>query len=1476
MAEKEKLRYQNDGARDVVDIWSDAIRQYQGIGGKDLKGRFDQFKSVDSLVDFGCKEMEGFHAFRYDGTKVSKLRGLFKDSMWLIEGGMQQVVAAATPAFPPAAAVGTALTYMLSACKEVSADYDIVTTFFVDFTMFLRRMKILEKRLPKQGAFHDCVFDVFASLLKMCGIATKYIELKRFKKWVTALFKGGDQELVDSRKNMDTTMRNLQDATQKAILGNTVELQQSGEETRALLEQMEQELQENSESSKRMMEEQFSMLKEITEKQNSIFNDVRKLLEFEQDRRKNEALTKQSGTKSSGSTKPPTSNSVRVNFGWSTDPEKEYQVLQHSLIPETGNWIFEEPEWKAWVEQAEDNDVSPILAVSGHRGVGKSHLAASIYDHLKSVAGETTCVAHYYFREDTKDLGDFYNAINWTVVQIAERNANLCDRINKHVSQEDVEWDGDNWEDVWNLFVRPLFPKTSKYQLKIVLDGIDEVRAPVGQGELLDWMRAVKGNKESNISIVCTLRDTTVGENNLLAQVEEIGTESISITKEKQISDTKALIWGRLNGDVGLIKFDPYVKQRIATRIEETADCMLYAEHMLRHFSMIGRAHLVLKQLKHSMPKNLEDCYDAILHGLEQKSGASQLEGLKSLLAWLSFSYRPLTLSDSLQLLKVVFGSPLDLESELQGNQLARVLKIADRDERESSDTETGGVIVNTDEDPDAKYNDSDLPLKFLGRSMRDYFRQSQDVAEGLRTPAPVAHRKIFLVCCDIICGRIEVEDESLRSYAGRTWAYHLSWCAFAANSNGDTAACLQGLGNIMTNAHGAASFFRHHGVDYEEIHKNHGDEWPIKDFRDDLLMQHMAWCADLISKSSSDLLSQNTRDWAKSTLVDWRNAFVPLARAHITDWLQTADTESATASYKFSRTCISLTPQHTLFKKTLGSEDDARYKEDEIIGISKAFDDVPKTGNASWAIAAILEQSRHYDTALTTISDAVDDLSDNPVNSEGFRMLHLLATIRNSLKDYEDAQNSITRALSCQDSVSPEHVRRAYVAQAEIYSNLDNADEAINSYEKARQVSSTEPLRGEFLRSEFDAWNENGRAIELMKNKWTLHERLEWMTWSYDYYEGHHNDFMFAAVDANECAFVSETYEEIISLLDNFDAGMPLRNNFARWLRLSSGDLELPKKQVLAILDSTLTDNNSESYRLTNEDPESVFNNALVFSSNIIYEQFRATADRPTKARLFEEAKGLMSRQLAHAVVLKKSWLVYHKVVLARMARKLGPLHEFEEFLDQAFNETLDALMDDVAWNDQMNLELLSHVLSSLNGLEREAEIAFSAWFSKLEVEDEGTKNDVDGDENLSSGDRLQDDEDEEDESEDEDDRPLPKDEGDLTGYKSYCAGPRCDVMWRAWEGRRIYSCLYCWDMALCETCYEKRMRYNSGVTIPPGEHYCGKDHKYISGPMKGWKGITNGMVSIEGEEPFAFKTWLAELKEKKWREAWDKFWMD
>ena len=108
----QKMKQELDrDSRDVSDLWNDALKRYKGIVGVDLQAKFT---SVDAMVAYGAEQMQGFHKFRHDQKKVDKLRSLFAANMDLIQNGAQQLIAAATPAFPPAAAIGTAFTYMLS------------------------------------------------------------------------------------------------------------------------------------------------------------------------------------------------------------------------------------------------------------------------------------------------------------------------------------------------------------------------------------------------------------------------------------------------------------------------------------------------------------------------------------------------------------------------------------------------------------------------------------------------------------------------------------------------------------------------------------------------------------------------------------------------------------------------------------------------------------------------------------------------------------------------------------------------------------------------------------------------------------------------------------------------------------------------------------------------------------------------------------------------------------------------------------------------------------------------------------------------------------------------------------------------------------------------------------------------------------------------------------------------------------------
>jgi hypothetical protein len=101
---------ENDN-RDVADLWKKALQQYKGIVGFDLQPKFN---NVQAMIEYGTDEMNSFHKFRHNSKKVDKLRSLFAANIDYIEKGAQQLISAAVPAFPPAAAIGTAITYLLS------------------------------------------------------------------------------------------------------------------------------------------------------------------------------------------------------------------------------------------------------------------------------------------------------------------------------------------------------------------------------------------------------------------------------------------------------------------------------------------------------------------------------------------------------------------------------------------------------------------------------------------------------------------------------------------------------------------------------------------------------------------------------------------------------------------------------------------------------------------------------------------------------------------------------------------------------------------------------------------------------------------------------------------------------------------------------------------------------------------------------------------------------------------------------------------------------------------------------------------------------------------------------------------------------------------------------------------------------------------------------------------------------------------
>ncbi|GJC84386.1 hypothetical protein ColLi_07224 [Colletotrichum liriopes] len=548
--------WENDG-RDVADLWKEALKAYKGIVGFDLERKFD---NVEAMIAQGTKEMENFHKFRHNEKKVDKLRSLFAANLDFIEQGAQQLISAAAPAFPPAAAIGTAVTFMLGACRKLSADYDVVVVFFQDMNSFLQRITILERRLPKHKGYQNSLMEVFTSFLVMCGFAHKYIELGRFKKWITNLLQGEDSDLGGARNDMDLKIRNLQEATEFAILGNTEELKNMG-----------RELVDNQKSHTAMLEEQMQVMSSIRDTTEIIRSDVAKLLKVIEDQKrehKKDRNNDQQG-KTSEQSKPPSAKRIRNLLLEVEGEDHEYRILKETMVKDTCTWVFLQPQWEEWLRK--NNDNRSILAITGPPGSGKSHIGLAVYERLmqeaKSDTSSQTCAAHFYFREQSRSLHSFVSAITTVINQVVEQSAPLCELINAEIIKDDFNvniWVSDSL--VRNILTLA-FGKTSKYQLFLMFDGIDEL------DDLSDFLSFLEVVRENNLRIKVAFTSRP----EILITIQELSKVlDIDVTKEKQREDMRAVIWNCLNHLPAVQKFDRYVQQRVADKVEEAASSKSY------------------------------------------------------------------------------------------------------------------------------------------------------------------------------------------------------------------------------------------------------------------------------------------------------------------------------------------------------------------------------------------------------------------------------------------------------------------------------------------------------------------------------------------------------------------------------------------------------------------------------------------------------------------------------------------------------------------------------------------------------------------------------------------------------------------------------------------------------------------------------------------------------------------------------------
>ncbi|EUC28300.1 hypothetical protein COCCADRAFT_30414 [Bipolaris zeicola 26-R-13] len=1567
---------------DLGRLWTQAISDYNARTGEDLSSMGAQ--SLDGAMKSLDDGMEKFKGFRHNGSKTSKFRSVIGNSL----GDMQKcidgiaVIGSAAGAFPPAMPVGlvfTAASRLISAFAGVKADYDRVESFFEYSGRFFERLSLLEER-AESGPLAIAVVRVFSMQLSVCGRVRYLIKKKRFSQWLNALWNMEDQELLAAFAAMQASIDELNqtvgyetynsirtvqdevktgndklDAVQEDTSANAAKLDELDEKLRSFRSSLGQDVQQLYMSSLKLevvVSEGFVAVQTKQNESHTLLLQLQKSVEKLGKTPEHDEKKKQSG-KSKGDSGDRKFQALREikkflteNYtifpSW-TDAHKENlaqdEDMRDSQVKHTAKWLNEHPDFKTWAEGG-----NSLLWIRGDEGIGKSFLAFSAVQGLRALRNEKNSFAYFYFKEEHPYLQSVQNAFASAALQIAESNNKYAEQVAANIRDNAAQS-----EDIstWERFFISMFPgkEKSDSRLFLVLDGLDE--AHIQQGGIMTEFLSDLRLENANVSVLLTSRP----EEKPIIQLFDPSV--IDVTKQEIKPDIKALVKSRLHSLPRVRKFSHAVKRAITRKVVKQADSMLYAEHVLRRFSYIGRERAVLEELE-KMPDSLHDLYKLLLDECRHNRSDAQYQALKKLFAWLAFSKRSLSLAEASNLVQLTLSdNSFDIEEEIIGRS-SRILELTQTRQTEEDTKEDDKEDDETDDTKDdfvfeLGYRES--PLSFQDRSLRQYFKSvsvDADGTEEFRTPASAAHLTILQMCADIMIKAAKDPEDQTSSgvslYAIQYWYEHLKELDVEKSTDATICQVVTLLYSITQNTNNVAKLFEERAR-HAELYPERADDTPSAWF-DTLLI----WAAKA-SSFADESLDSEVKEWARTVNKD--NVLLLLAKGHVQNWLDARTQWWIPETFRFVKAALRLANR-------LQTTDDEPIK--LIQEITSQYDVPAEDYKTLRAIGATLcdygydysdaeRQKAMLTEGASYLKQAVERMECD--NQEKIETLRLLAPKYLWIDQHSEAIKYYDQAYDMLPDPDSEGLTKAQqiefmdirldilTAKASAFEEMKQSEDALCIYNEARRFSGETPLPGARLdditllfKEENDP--DGSKLIKELKT-WTEKERNNWFQYCFEGWVDNN-----AVTRMQRAAKLTGETDLLLGWLYTLAKTLPeesyylfnVRGAIANLYYPVMGDIEKGKALRQEILSM-------------NPKPESWFEETMnekktehrLKLAQILFHEFQNCSDPTKKEALIETLRTLPSAHVDDD--LQESHV---GMLLANMLRIMGPAKEYQKHMNDLFSACMHGLEDSVSWNDSSSLRLLSKVLGSLDGLERDAKIACTAQFSILDRSVHYQNSGTDVSETDSNGDSTE--EDAENKSGEEvvpivetatsdndpvtDGKPAKNGESDLldgqletvggsttdsavakrrdsaevaeapqqtgeaqestsseqdateadpnnldedlTGSGIFCDGG-CGTDMSSWV-KPIYYCLVCVNCDLCEDCHSKRLAQTRGEIAEPWHSYCGRDHRYIKAPMKGWKGVKDGIIRIDGEEDLSVRDWLKGLKEERWQKAWEMFW--
>ncbi|KAI9150697.1 Glutathione transporter [Paramyrothecium foliicola] len=318
----------------------------------------------------------------------------------------------------------------------------------------------------------------------------------------------------------------------------------------------------------------------------------------------------------------------------SSDQEQNHMAARRKHQPETGKWIFEQHEFKAW-NQAKGGEV---LWLHGIPGAGKTILCSTIIEYMRKYCAQsvestalTQKIVYFYFDFSDSNKQSMESLIRSCICQLLATTAQPSESAITVYEANKTGPGQPRLEDLQSVLLAEMVRTETTF---LIIDALDECP----KTERARFVEAIlPALHKANVNILITSRK----EMDIEKLLEGVAT-TLSIQDATVDADIATYVDTLMSQDQFLNSMDAAIKEEIRDGIVSQAKGMFrWAVCQLDAIKTCLTPAMVRERLK-SMPEGLDETYHQIL----RKVPAHHQRFLQAALHWLAFSARPLLLEE--------------------------------------------------------------------------------------------------------------------------------------------------------------------------------------------------------------------------------------------------------------------------------------------------------------------------------------------------------------------------------------------------------------------------------------------------------------------------------------------------------------------------------------------------------------------------------------------------------------------------------------------------------------------------------------------------------------------------------------------------------------------------------------------------------------------------------------------------------------